>query len=270
MTNKTKLLAKKEIIENLSEINRESLKGLDIFNKIGSTNDEAKKKLKFAMEFQQPFAIFAEKQYAGRGRSGKKWSSPAYCNIYLSFAWSSSLEAKQLEGLSLSTAVEISQSLAPILNESLKIKWPNDLFLSGKKVGGILVETSLYKKRTGIVIGVGLNVLMTREEKASIDQDWTSLSLHFGKFFDRNLIGGVILNSLLDLKNNFEEKGFFYYKNSFNELNLLLNRECTIVFNGKTMNGIVEGVTKNGELIFRENGKVLNLRYGQVSLTKIS
>ena len=137
MTEKRQLLNKKEILKNLSNLNKESLVDLTIFEVIGSTNDEARKKLDKVQNLEDSFAIFAEQQDAGRGRSGNKWESPANLNIYLSFAWNSSLKPIDLEGLSLSTAVAISQNLEPLLDEGLKIKWPNDLFLSNKKGGGI-------------------------------------------------------------------------------------------------------------------------------------
>ena len=269
MTEKRQLLNKKEILKNLSNLNKESLVDLTIFEVIGSTNDEARRKLDKVQNFEDSFAIFAEQQDAGRGRSGKKWESPANLNIYLSFAWNSSLKPMDLEGLSLSTAVAISQNLEPLLDEELKIKWPNDLFLSKKKVGGILVETFSSKKRTGIVVGVGLNVLMSNQEQVSINQDWTSLSLYFGKDFDRNLIAGLLLESLLSLRSNFEAKGFSFYKNDFERLNLLKNKECLVKFEGKTKKGFVDGITENGELIFKENGESHYLRFGEVSLKKI-
>ena len=269
MTEKRQLLNKKEILKNLSNLNKESLVDLTIFEVIGSTNDEARKKLDKVQNLEDSFAIFAEQQDAGRGRSGKKWESPANLNIYLSFAWNSSLKPVDLEGLSLSTAVAISQNLEPLLDEELKIKWPNDLFLSKKKVGGILVETFSSKKRTGIVVGVGLNVLMSNQEQVSINQDWTSLSLYFGKDFDRNLIAGLLLESLLSLRSNFEAKGFSFYKKDFERLNLLKNKECLVKFEGKTKKGFVDGITENGELIFKENGESHYLRFGEVSLKKI-
>ena len=165
MTKKRQLLNKTDILNNISAEHKDSLKELTIFDEIGSTNDETKKKLTEIKNFNDSLAIFAEQQNSGRGRSGKSWESPANVNIYLSFGWSSSLKISDLEGLSLASGVVISSHLKPIIGESLKIKWPNDLFLSEKKIGGILVETSSNKKGTNIIIGVGLNVLMSDQEK---------------------------------------------------------------------------------------------------------
>ncbi len=269
MIKKRQLLNKTDILNNISDEHKDSLKELTIFDEIGSTNDEAKTKLTEIENFKDSIAIFAEKQTSGRGRTGKTWESPANVNIYLSFGWYSSLKLSELEGLSLATGVEISNHLDPIIGESLKIKWPNDLFLSEKKVGGILVETTSNKKGTSIVIGVGFNILMSDKIENSIDQDWTSLSIHFGKDFDRNKIAGHILEALFHLKDNFEATGFSHYKDRFEELNILKNKECLATFDDVSLMGLAEGITENGELIFNENGKIHQLRYGDVSVKKI-
>ena len=269
MIKKRQLLNKIDVLKNISVEHKESLKELTIFEEIGSTNDEAKTKLTEIENFNDSLVIFAEQQTSGRGRSGKTWESPANVNIYLSFGWHSSLKISDLEGLSLASGVEISNHLDPIIGESLKIKWPNDLFLSEKKTGGILVETTSNKKSTSIVIGVGLNVLMSDKVENSIDQDWTSLSIHFGKDFDRNEIAGLMLEALFHLKNNFESKGFTHYKDRFEELNTLNNRECLVTLKDMSLKGLVEGITENGELILNENGKIHQLRYGDVSIKKI-
>ena len=134
---------------------------------------------------------------------------------------------------------------------------------------GILVETISNQKDTSIVVGVGLNVLMSDKVENSIDQDWTSLSIHFGKDFDRNKIAGHILEALFHLKDNFEANGFSRYKVRFEELNILKNKECLATFDDVSLKGLVEGITENGELIFNENGKIHQLRYGDVSIKKI-
>ena len=269
MIKKRQLLNKTDILKYISAEHKETLKELTIFREIGSTNDEAKTKLTEIKNPNDSLAIFAEQQTSGRGRSGKTWESPANVNIYLSFGWFSSLKLIDLEGLSLASGVEISNHLEPIIGESLKIKWPNDLFLSEKKVGGILVETISNKKGTRIVIGVGLNVLMSNKVESCIDQDWTSLSINFGKDFDRNQIAGLMLEALFHLKNNFETNGFSHYKDLFEEINLLKNKECLATLDDVSLMGLVEGITENGELIFNENGKIHQLRYGDVSIKKI-
>ena len=146
MIKKRQLLNKIDILKNISAEHKGSLKELTIFEEIGSTNDEAKTKLTEIENFNDSLAIFAEQQTSGRGRSGKTWESPANVNIYLSFGWYSSLKLSDLEGLSLASGVEISNNLKPIMGESLKIKWPNDLFLSEKRQGVSLLKLHQIKK----------------------------------------------------------------------------------------------------------------------------
>ena len=94
-------------------------------------------------------------------------------------------------------------------------------------------------------------------------------SIHFGKDFDRNEIAGLMLEALFHLKNNFESIGFTHYKDRFEELNTLNNRECLATLKDMSLKGLVEGITENGELILNENGKIHQLRYGDVSIKKI-
>ena len=268
MTRKNQNLVKKEIIKVLSKLHKESLIEVVLLDRVGSTNDEAKARLDKLRNTNDSLSVFAEQQDSGRGRKGKKWQSPSKVNIYQSFSWASELKPSELDGLSMGVAVEISNTLKPLLGEEIKIKWPNDLFLSEKKVGGILVETSQREKGTYITIGVGLNVLMS-DQNISIDQDWTSLSLYFGKDFDRNLIAGYLLKSLLSLKDNFENKAFSFYKDDFDRLHILKNKKCLVTLDDKTITGEVVGVSEAGELILKEDRKIHTLRYGQVSVKKI-
>ena len=101
MIKKRQLLNKIDILKNISTEHKESLKELTIFEEIGSTNNEAKRKLEEIENFNDSLAILSEKQTSGRGRSGKTWESPANVNVYLSFGWRSSLMPSDLEGLSL-------------------------------------------------------------------------------------------------------------------------------------------------------------------------
>ena len=268
MSKKNQNLVKHEITKVLSKINKESLIEIILLERIQSTNDEAKKRLNKLQKTDDCLAVFAEQQDSGRGRDGKKWQSPSKVNIYLSFSWASGFKPNELDGLSLGVAVEISKSLKPLLGEEIKIKWPNDLFLSEKKVGGILVETSKRKNGTNIIIGVGLNVLMS-DKNISIDQDWTSLSLHYGKHFDRSLIAGYLLESLLNLKANFAIKGFDYYRSDFEKLHLLKNQKCLVTLEDQIIIGVVTGISEVGELIIKEGRKIHTLRFGEVSVKKI-
>ena len=156
---------KKDILKHLPEI--------FISEKTASTNDDAKV---YLLNQSSELSIhLTEQQEAGKGRNGKKWVSPKGKNIYLSLGWKSPLQYSELDGLSLSVGCIVANILNLSANDQINIKWPNDLLINQKKVSGILIETVDLEGQVGIVIGVGINVHMSKEDGKDIDQSWVSL-----------------------------------------------------------------------------------------------
>ena len=249
-------LSKKEIYSSISNKDiRESLE-IIILESIDSTNNEAKKNLTYKLNKKEFIAILAEKQTSGRGRGKNKWVSPKGKNIYLSLGFNSTLKLMELEALSLSVAVVISKKLNELTNKKIYIKWPNDLFIEEKKVGGILIESISQKNKTiKVVIGVGINISMSKTEGEEIDQQWESLEAYLIKDINRNNILGSILETLIKLINNYEIRGFSFYKRDFENLNILHLKKCIASTDKYKVTGIVKGVTNKGELIFETNEK---------------
>ena len=262
-------LSKKEIYSSISNKDiRESLE-IIILESIDSTNNEAKKNLTYKLNKKEFIAILAEKQTSGRGRGKNKWVSPKGKNIYLSLGFNSTLKLIELEALSLSVAVVISKKLNELTNKKIYIKWPNDLFIEEKKVGGILIESISQKNKTiKVVIGVGINISMSKTEGEEIDQQWESLEAYLIKDINRNNILGSILETLIKFINNYEKRGFSFYKRDFENLNILHLKKCIASTDKYKVTGIVKGVTNKGELIFETNENTRLLKYGEVTLRK--
>ena len=269
MTIKDGLLCKKEITNSLNKDSMELLSRIEIKEQTNSTNDDAKESLKNSSHLLS--AHFAEQQSAGRGRNNRKWISPFGQNIYLSLAWQSNLNFANIEGLSLAIGVEIAESLETHTDEVIEIKWPNDLLINKKKLGGILIETSSGKKDSlEIIIGIGINVFMKNEDATKINQDWTSLENYKNRSLDRNLIAANLLNNLVQLTRKFKIIGFDGYKKAFENRNALINKDCEVLANGKVdYHGSVVGVNEKGELLLKRNNEILNLRYGEVSIREL-
>ena len=269
MTIKDGLLCKKEITNSLNKDSMELLSRIEIKEQTNSTNDDAKESLKNSSHLLS--AHFAEQQSAGRGRNNRKWISPFGQNIYLSLAWQSNLNFANIEGLSLAIGVEIAESLETHTDEVIEIKWPNDLLVNKKKLGGILIETSSGKKDSlEIIIGIGINVFMKNEDATKINQDWTSLENYKNRSLDRNLIAANLLNNLVQLTRKFKIIGFDGYKKAFENRNALINKDCEVLANGKVdYHGSVVGVNEKGELLLKRNNEILNLRYGEVSIREL-
>ena len=233
----------------------------------GSTNDDAKN---FLSEQSSLLSIHAsEQQIAGKGRNGKKWISPKGKNIYLSIGWLSNLKYSQLDGLSLAIGTILASSLNKFTQNKVGIKWPNDLLIEKKKISGILIETIDINNQVGVVIGIGINVHMSKEEGKEIDQSWIALDEVTDSINNRNEIIGDIVNKVFQLTSIFTNEGFKAYKLDYESLDLLTGKRCSINIEGIDKTIEVLGVNDNGEMLVKEGSEYLTLRYGEVSIREL-
>jgi len=260
-------LSKQSIKSNLSELILGEIDSIFIENSTESTNDNAKNHLKVQKTL---FSIhLAEQQTSGRGRNKRKWISPHGKNIYLSLGWKSSLNHSQLEGLSLAVATCLISALKEFTSGDLQIKWPNDLLINKKKISGILIETTDSKEGLDVVIGIGINVHMDESEGAEINQSWGNLEKLPSNKLDRNKIIVSIISEMYKLFKEYPKSGFKNYHQVFESHNLFKDKLCKVNMDKKTLEGKVLGVSETGELLFKRNGEIQHLRYGEVSIREL-
>ena len=232
---------------------------LSIFEEIGSTNDyllENSKKNKISI-------CLTESQTKGRGRNSKEWQSPKYENIYMSVSFSTNQDLKFFSSFSLVTAISVQKALTKHKFDT-KIKWPNDIYINSKKVGGILIETVRKDKNNIVVVGIGLNVFMKSNSK--IDREWTSLILENESMsIDRNKIISDIANELVIDKKTFEEKGFGVFSDKFNELNILKNKKVSLS-NSQYEDVVALDVNEDGSLNVKTKSEISKIFSGEVSI----
>ena len=128
---------KEEKIRHFLKKNSDFEWQLSIYEELESTND-------YLIEFANPneyCLCVAESQKKGRGRNLKKWQSPKYENIYMSLSFSTNQELKNFSSFSLVSALAVHNVLLR-QNIFTEIKWPNDIYLNKKKIGGILIAVS--------------------------------------------------------------------------------------------------------------------------------
>lgn len=129
-----------------------------LYETLGSTNDVARR-LAGAGE-RLPLVVLSEEQRAGRGRAGRGWASPAGLGLWVSVAVPPP-GAGDFERLSVRVGLAVAEALDEFVAPEARVglKWPNDLWIGGAKVGGILCEAVWEGARPGpVVIGVGLNL----------------------------------------------------------------------------------------------------------------
>ena len=202
----------------------------------------------------------AEYQTAGRGRRGRQWLSPFAGQIMLSFYWMFDPK-KSIEGLSL----VIGLAIAEVLN--VQVKWPNDILLSGRKLGGILVEIINHKNGLlNLVIGVGINVKLP--QSTEINQPYAQLT-ELDPNIDRQAILIKVIQRIYSRLAQFEEKGIDEeFMQQWINHNEFFGDEVNVFTEQGAISGIEQGIDKRGYLkvITDEGERYFNA--GEVSLRR--
>ncbi|MCG8612531.1 MAG: biotin--[acetyl-CoA-carboxylase] ligase [Pseudomonadales bacterium] len=211
--------------------------------------------------------VVAESQTGGRGRRGREWVSPYGKNIYLSYGFKFVGDVADLEGLSVALGVALAEQFSSYNIEGVQLKWPNDIYLNERKLGGILIELNgEFQGNCDVILGVGLNVNMMPgvETGMVIDQPWTSL-LNEGVVLDRNLlIAGVITAVtvvLAKLKGGCLQDLFALW----DRYDYLRGEEVVVA---GVEAGVADGITENGSLIVVNGEKRSAINFGEVGIRK--
>lgn len=263
LSRKIDLLDQKLVYSALSSGVARNVEALDVLFAVDSTNDHALEK-SLTLGASKAYVCFAEYQRKGRGRRGREWVSPLACNIYCSFAWQFEGGAAALEGLSLAVGVAVARVVEGLAVGSVTLKWPNDILLDGKKLGGILLEmTGDPAGRCQVVVGIGLNVGMP--EKQEIDQPWIALeSLVAG--VSRIQLATDVTGQIVSLLSSYANDGFAGYKAEWQALDAFLGQRVRVVSGSQETIGVACGVADNGALLLEVDGVQQSFYGGELSL----
>jgi BirA family biotin operon repressor/biotin-[acetyl-CoA-carboxylase] ligase len=207
--------------------------------------------------------VLAEEQTAGRGRFSRSWVSPKYQNLYASVLLQST--EPTLKYMSIATSLAVSKALEKVTSLHPQVKWPNDLTINGKKIGGILVEQvySAGEQSYGI-IGIGLNINMDPADYSEIAESATSIRAESGRIFSRELILTAILESL-DIEYQRVQVGFSPIKEWKDRL-VTLNKKITVRDSYRVHTGEAVDVDDNGNLVMRlDDDSYITLHSGDVT-----
>ncbi|GFN46617.1 bifunctional biotin--[acetyl-CoA-carboxylase] ligase/biotin operon repressor BirA [Candidatus Regiella insecticola] len=237
---------------------------IEVLSVIDSTNQYLLDRMN---ELQSGDACVAEYQYSGRGRRGRQWVSPFGSNIYLSMFWRLEQGPESVMGLSLVIGTAIAEVLKQMGVEDIRVKWPNDLYLHGKKLAGILVElTGKMGDAVQLVMGVGINILMPiTAQKESINQDWTTLQ-EAGITIDRNKLTAELFAALKRDMMQFEKEGLTAFIDRWRQLDNYCDCPVKLIVGKKEIKGIARGIDSQGALLLEQNGTVKAYSGGEISL----
>jgi BirA family biotin operon repressor/biotin-[acetyl-CoA-carboxylase] ligase len=270
VTNKGyQLISSPDVIneDELKEELRVKLIGKELihFDSLGSTNDKAKE---MANGLEEGSVIVAEEQTAGKGRLGRSWSSPGRKGIYMSVILKPEGEPSHAAKLTLLGAAAVALAMEE-LGIDVKIKWPNDIILNGKKVAGILTEMSSELGIINyIVLGIGINVNQTIDEiPEDIRNKATSLRIEEGKSIIRKQLLARVLNKLDELYIPFKDRG-----DMDNALEIcrvksaVIGKDIIVVQGRNERPGHAISINHDGELMVRFPEGVEKVISGEVSI----
>ena len=249
-----------------AHLNAASPRHIDVFHSLESTNTFAREQA--ANRDYAGSVVFAERQTAGRGRRGKEWLSPFGASIYMSVLWDFEQGAQALQGLSLAVGVAVRRALLELGLADVSLKWPNDIYVKGKKLGGILLEmVGDPEGHCSVVIGIGINVSMPIAIGQNIDQPWTDLDSELLSAVSRNKLAARLIDEIFTLLADFETVGFSAYRDEWESADAFSGLQCAIITPRETVSGVLLGVDNNGAVRLRlADGSVQRFIGGELSL----
>lgn len=258
------LLDPAQIRSAIPEELQQSVRHLEVLDETPSTNDWVKQ-LAGEMGWRG-IVCLAERQSSGRGRRGRHWVSPFGRNLYLSLGWEFDGGAALLEGLSLAVGVAACRALGG--RESapgLQLKWPNDIFFDGRKLGGVLVE--MQGDPAGLchlTIGVGINQGMASGLADRIDQPWADTT-EFSSL-GRNALASALIAELIRVLEIFDREGFGPFHGEWSRYDLAYGHDIALATGATRIIGIGRGIAENGALLIETATGTQRYSGGEVTL----
>jgi BirA family biotin operon repressor/biotin-[acetyl-CoA-carboxylase] ligase len=220
---------------------------------VGSTNEYAKEHV-FEFDNKKLTCIFTQEQTAGYGSRHHKWICHKGKDLAATFFFSLPTKTSNLNCLSYIMCISLCQVLMKY-GLTPKIKWPNDILLSGKKLSGILCETK--NNQTMIFLGIGINVNSDKEDVGKIDQPATSLKIETGHNWDIKILQQELQEHFLQNLNIFKDTGFATFHKEVEKLLAKRGDKISFEENGTQYEGTIKGITKDGYLtIILKDGTV--------------
>ncbi len=235
------------------------------FVTIDSTNTWAKQNVHL-LPRDSMTVVTADAQTAGRGTFNRQWVSPYKQNIYASFCFFLEKLQPDIGNIPQLLALSIVRVLK-IFQINARLKWPNDVLVSGKKIAGILTETVDYNGEVCVVVGVGLNVNMPLEILGQIGNPATSLLVESGKEYDVESVLSLLGKEFVSGLDLFFANGFSPFVHAYREHFFVSPAQMLHCRDGKIRcEGFFEGIDDRGALRLRlVDGTIKTLVAGELN-----
>jgi len=211
--------------------------------------------------------VIADHQSAGKGRLGRRWSSPPGVNLYLSLLLRPSIPSLLASQLTFLSAVAVVRAVRDVSDLEPSLKWPNDVLLNGRKLAGLLNELSAETEQVHfVVLGIGVNLNMTAEQfPDDLRYPATSLLIEGGRQISRIDFCRALLRQLDDLYDLYLKNGFSPILRAWESHFELAGKRVEVVGHDETLRGTVSGLDADGALLLKnDHGSVTRILAGDV------
>ena len=235
-----------------------SRRSVEVYQATGSTQDLAKARA------GQSVVIFADEQTAGRGRLGRQWVAPRGTGLLFSLTHKLPADRPEsIDRVSFLIAVAVAQAIERITGHGpVQIRWPNDLYMGYRKLGGILVETvqPAGADSATAVIGVGINVGLTHGHLAEMPMELRSRVTSFSMLgwpVDRLLVAQAVI---AQIDRNLHTRDVTLLVDQWRVRNLHRAQSIKVKVDGQIVRGtVIDLDPDHGLLIRRDTGEIVHL-----------
>jgi len=233
---------------------------------VDSTNEYLKKELSKSRPLTEGTVILAVHQFAGRGQQGATWFSEPGRNLTFSLLLMPTfLNPKHQFRLTVAISLAIARWLEQLLSVGVKIKWPNDIYVGDRKIGGVLIENILKGKAwKSAIVGIGINVNQT-DFPAAIRRRITSIKDYLREDSDIGELLTALCRSIereyLALKQGQTEAQLASYKQRLYRL----GERHPFLVSGVKVDGILLDITETGRLQIDFGGHVADFDIKEVA-----
>ena len=256
-----------QILRRLPPALRQAVRSLEILWQTDSTNSV------LLSRPNPPFGladiVLAEHQTAGRGRRGRAWLAPPGGAICLSLGWSFREVPPDLGGLGLAVGVCVLRALRETGGLAARLKWPNDILVEGRKLGGILIE--LRAESAGpacVVIGIGLNAALGEavlREIAALGLPAADLA-SAGVTVSRNVVTAAMITHVLQGLQEFEQGALRPFIDEWHGADALRGAQVDVQTPTETVHGVARGIDLHGALLIETPQGVRRFISGEVTV----
>ena len=224
-------------------------KRVEYYSETDSTNARAMELAEQGAE--EGTVVIADCQNGGRGRMGRRWTSPAGVNLYTSIILRPAIAPIQAAQLTFLSAVATARAFEAAAGIEVQVKWPNDILVNGQKIAGLLNELSAETEGVHhVVLGIGVNLNMVRDQfPDDLRRPATSVLLETGHSVNRIVFAQELYRQLDCLYPLYQQQGFVPIRLAWEALFYLQGRRVLVDCGADLFSGMVAGLAEDGALL---------------------